>query len=274
MKFGTLVRIGNVNSCDEKFKTLYDMGFTACQIVYKPETYKKEDAEIISASAQKNGIDISAMFCGFYDEETVWDNYEGYRTSGFSNEKRYRERIDYVKNGGTFASQMGVTDIVCHIGFVPNNPFSADYEKMLSAVCEIAEHLKKIGSNLLIETGPEAPITVLRLIEDSKMNNIFINLDPANIYMYGYGNPCDALRVYGKYVRNMHGKDGCLPTTPKNIGVETKVGEGMVDFKEIFRLLKELNYDRYIIIEREITGDQQAKDILFAKEYLENLWNN
>ena len=35
--------------------------------------------------------------------------------------------------------------------------------------------------------------------------------------------------------------------------------------------LKELGYDRYIIIEREISGDKQTEDVLKAKKYFEDM---
>lgn len=90
--------------------------------------------------------------------------------------------------------------------------------------------------------------------------------------MYGYGNPVDALYVFGKYVRNMHGKDGMLPTDPHRLGEETPVGEGMVDFPKIFKKFKEISCDRYVIIEREIgNAEEYQRDILKAKEYLKSL---
>lgn len=125
--------------------------------------------------------------------------------------------------------------------------------------------------NLLLETGGEVPITLLRLIQDVGTGNVYVNFDPANIVMYGYGNPVDALEIIGPYVRNFHGKDGMLPTNPRELGVETPVGQGWVDFERVIAKLKSLNYDRFITIEREITGEQQTKDILAAKAYFERL---
>lgn len=68
----------------------------------------------------------------------------------------------------------------------------------------------------------------------------------------------------------MHGKDGCLPTDPKVLGKETVLGEGMVDFPAVFKLLRKIGYDSYVIIEREISGEKQIEDIKKAKEYLKN----
>ena len=59
MKLGTLVRITNVNQAEEKFANLRQHGFSSCQLVYKPDVYTKEDADIVRAAADKHNIEIS-----------------------------------------------------------------------------------------------------------------------------------------------------------------------------------------------------------------------
>ena len=69
----------------------------------------------------------------------------------------------------------------------------------------------------------------------------------------------------------VHGKDGKYPTSGRELGMETAMGEGKVDFPALIKGLHALGYDRCITIEREIEGEQQAKDIIAAKEYLEKI---
>lgn len=271
MKLGTLIRIQNISDAEDKFAELKKYGFESCQLVYKPETYIAEDAEIIKKAAQKYGIEISAQFCGYYDNETVWDNYKGFLTSGLGVEPYRESRIKYVKEAILFANIIGITDIVVHGGFIPNNPFSSEYESVLSAVTEICDYAEKLNMNVLLETGGESAVALLRIIKDSGKSNLFVNLDPANMIMYGYANPVDSLYTIGKYVRNIHGKDGMPPSDPRILGEEKNIGEGMVDFRAMLAKLKELGYDRYITIERELDDDAQLKEILRAKDYFENL---
>jgi len=103
------------------------------------------------------------------------------------------------------------------------------------------------------------------------MPNLGINLDPANLILYGKGNPIDALDVFGKYVRNIHAKDGLYPTDPMKLGKEAKVGTGRVRFPEFVRRLNEIGFSGEFIIEREISGEQQARDILETIKYLQEL---
>ena len=201
----------------------------------------------------------------------MWDNYYGFHTAGLNVDAYRKERLDYLKKAAVFASEAAIPDIIIHGGFIPNNPFAPEYASLLTAVGLLCAHCKKLGVNVLLETGGESAVALLRLIKDTGADNLFVNLDPANMLMYGYANPVDALHTIGKYVRNVHGKDGCPPTDPRILGDEKPVGEGMVDFYAMFRKLKQLGYDRYITIEREITGEKQIEDILKAKAYFEKM---
>ncbi|MBE7025063.1 MAG: sugar phosphate isomerase/epimerase [Ruminococcaceae bacterium] len=271
MKLGTFVKIADLSQADEKFATLRKNGFSSCQLVYKPDEYKQEDAEFIKAAADKYDIEISAQFCGYKRGAAPYDNYYNFRIAGLNVEATREERLSYTLKAAKFASWLGVEDIIVHAGYVPNNPFEEGYVNMLTSIHILAQECKRMGLNVLFETGMEAPIVLLRLIQDVGFDNLYINYDPANIFIYGYGNAVDALRVFGKYVRNIHGKDGILPTDPRGLGKETPAGQGLVDFPKVFEMLKDLGYDRFITIEREITGEQQTKDILMAKEYFESL---
>lgn len=273
MKYGTLVRIGNINEAAQKFNELREVGFDACQLSYKPAEYDLRDAAIIRKAADDAGIDISAQFAGYYDTDTIWNNRYGYLTAGLNIEAYRVSRVNYVKSAVRFAKEVGTTDVVIHAGYIPNNPFAPEYALMLTAVEMIASYAQSLDMNILFETGADSPVTLLRLIKDIGRDNLYINLDPANLIMYGYGNPIDALYTFGKYVRNIHGKDGMPPTDPVNLGKEVPAGEGYVDFPKMFRMLKDLGYDRYIIIEREISGPQQKKDILKAMNYFKKLYN-
>jgi len=271
MKYGTLVRLAAAEEARGKFETLRENGMDACQLVYKPETYLEAEAELIRQAAQDNGIEISAFFAGFRDTYTGWDCYYDFINSGINSPVFGGERIAYILSALPFIQRLGVTDVIIHGGYVPNNPFETGYTAMAAAVSLLARHLKAYGMNLLFETGQESPVTLLRLIRDVGYDNLYVNLDTGNLILYGYGNPVDALTTFGKYVRNVHFKDGVPPTAP-GLGREVKIGTGNVDFPKVVRMLKDLGYDRYTIIEREISGPQQGQDILESLEYLRGLW--
>ena len=60
-------------------------------------------------------------------------------------------------------------------------------------------------------------------------------------------------------------------TNGHDLGAETPMGQGRVDFPALLKGLHALGYDGCITIEREIEGDQQAVDILAARDMLQGI---
>ena len=178
-------------------------------------------------------------------------------------------------DGADFACKLGITDVVTHMGFIPENPNDPNFNSFCVAVRTVAEHLQKQGQYLLFETGQETPVTMLRCFEKVGTDNLGINLDTANLILYGKANPVDALHVFGKYVRNLHAKDGRYPVNGHDLGMETPIGQGKVDFRGVFKGLRELGYQGDVIIERELAenSQEQMKGILDARDYLQNIIN-
>ncbi len=255
----------------EKFKRMRDMGFDNCQLTNWDENlHTDEYAEIVNQAKAEFGITITAHWCGWC-APAVWNFTEGPTTLGIV-PKQYREiRMAQLKKGADFAKKIGVTDVITHLGFLPECPTDPTYPEILEALKELAEYTKAQGQYFLLEAGQETPTTLLRFIEAAGTGNIGINLDTANLILYGKGNPIDALDVIGKYVRGIHAKDGLFPTNGMELGKEVKVGEGKANFPVLIKRLKEAGYDGALTIEREISGEQQLKDIIDTKAYLEKL---
>jgi len=114
-------------------------------------------------------------------------------------------------------------------------------------------------------------VAMLRLIEDVGTGNLGINLDPANLILYGKASPVDSLDVFGRYVRCLHAKDGVYPTDGQHLGKEVPLGKGKVNFPKLIAGLADLNYKGALVIEREISGPQQSRDIRTAVTYLRRL---
>ena len=178
-------------------------------------------------------------------------------------------RIDALKRMADFACWINVPAIITHCGFIPENMTDPAYPDVVAAIAEVAEYCLGLGLGFWFETGQETPVVLLRTIERIGTPNLGINLDTANFILYGKANPVDALDVIGRYVRNIHVKDGFYPTDGNELGKEVPVGEGKVNFPVFLKRLRETGYTGELIIEREISGDQQFRDIRRAREKLE-----
>lgn len=273
LKTGICVHFNSVDEMSKKFNDMLSEGFDNCQLIsWVPALWTDENAAALKKMTDDMKITVSAFWCG-WEGPCVWNFYEGQTTLGLV-PPEYREmRIKNLCDGADFAAKLGVKDVVTHMGFIPENPNDPQFPLFCEAVRKVAEHLKKNGQNLLFETGQETPVTMLRCFETVGTDNLKVNLDTANVILYGKANPVDALDVFGKYVAGLHAKDGFYPVNGRELGTETRIGDGKVDFTALFRKLKELGYDSYVTIEREIDGEQQTEDIRYAKKYLENIIN-
>ena len=272
MNIGTIVRFASVETVEEKFKAASDVGVKWCQLLcWEPHIMTEENAKFIISLCKKYDIQISTFWCG-WSGPAVWNFIEGPVTLGIVPPEYRNVRVNELIHGSDFAKMLGVDKMATHLGFLPENMSDPNFIPVLSAIKYIGNHCKKNGQYFIFETGQETPVTLLRFIEESGLDNLGINLDPANLILYGKANPVDALTVFGKYVMDVHAKDGDYPTDSKNLGVQKRIGEGSVNFPALIAKLKEIGYTGNLTIEREINNDaERNKDTLDAKIMLEAL---
>src|SRR5688500_4834126 len=123
-----------------------------------------------------------------------------------------------------------------------------------------------------METGQERADELLTFLEDLRgagATNVFVNFDPANMILYGAGDPIAAVRTLGPHVRHVHVKDGTASSAPgREWGAEVPFGTGEVDVKAFLSALKSVGYAGPLAIERA-AGDDGMGDVKTAIGTLE-----
>jgi len=232
------------------------------------------DSTILTADNAKKAIKIleeqkircSSVWAG-WSGPAVWDSIDGPLTLGLVPEAYRFIRMKELIIAADFAALAGSPNIVTHVGFIPENPSLPGYREVVQSVRHVALYCKKLGLDFNFETGQETPTTLMRTINDIGLDNVGINLDPANLICYGRGNPIDALDIFDGYIRGVHIKDADYPKDDfYKLGAERPVGEGSVNFSVFLPKLLSKGYTGDLYIEREIEGEQQIKDIKMAIE--------
>ncbi len=193
------------------------------------------------------------------------------QTVGFIPKATRAERERRTYGISDFGAALGVKSIACHVGFVPEDESDADYTDVRGVVRRVADHAAKNGQTFALETGQEPAPVLLRFLTDVDRPNVRINFDPANMILYGTGDPIQALGILGPNVISVHAKDGDWP--PKDdsnaLGTERALGQGCVGIERFVAKLKEIGYTGTLNIEREIEDqDQRRRDIRMAVELL------
>ncbi|MFO0426072.1 MAG: sugar phosphate isomerase/epimerase family protein [Planctomyces sp.] len=221
------------------------------------------------------GITITAVFGGF-EGESYADIATTSRTVGLVPEATRKARVKEMKEISDFTRLLGCDTVALHIGFVPEDHKSADYQNLIQTTRDLLDHVAGNGQKLHLETGQESADHLLHFIHDVERNNLFINFDPANMILYGTGEPIEALRKVGRYVASVHCKDAkWAPVGVRGTawGQEVALGDGDVGMENYLRTLQEIDYTGPLTIEREIPQDpeRQKADIGHAVRLLETL---
>ncbi len=267
-RLGVVVGVSGKTTPDQAIARVKAFGLPTCQVSVGMSPAGL--AGPLKAALDKYGVEATAVMT-LGEGRFVWDFYQGPATIGIVPPATRAARIDALKRASDLARRCGIAAVHTHCGFIPEDPHDALYEQAVAAVHEVGAHCRANGQTFLMEAGQETPITLLRAIEDAGLDNIGVNLDTANLILYGKGEPVGALDVVGKHVRGLHAKDGHYPTDPKHLGQEVAIGTGRVNFPAVMAGLRSLNYAGPITIEREIAGPRQEADIRASKVYLERL---
>jgi sugar phosphate isomerase/epimerase len=168
------------------------------------------------------------------------------------------------------ARSLGLKLVTFHAGFLPHEESDPGFRKLLDRIARIADRFAAHGLDLGFETGQEEAPTLRAFLEQLSRPNVGVNFDPANMILYDKGNPIEALRVLGPFLKQCHIKDANRTQVPGTWGEEVVVGTGQVDWRAFFRTLDELGFAGDCCIERE-AGDQRIQDILVARQFVNSV---
>ena len=268
-RLGIVIDVAGKETPDQAIAKVHRRGFSTCQVHVGAVPVASLAAPLREALSKYQVEATAVMTLG--PGRMVWNFYEGPKTIGLVPPGTRAARIDALKRSSDIAKQCGIGAVHTHCGFIPEDPSDPLYPQAVDAIREVGKHCKQNGQTFLMETGQETPITMLRAIEGTGLDNVCANLDTANLILYGKGEPVGAMDVIGTRVRGLHAKDGLYPTDPRELGKEVAIGKGRVNFPELMRRLRQISYSGPITIEREISGPQQEVDIRASKAYLERL---
>ena len=272
IKVGILISEVSLENVYGKFKWARELGFDNCQLsVWDMSLHTDEFANEVKRAMADFGIKITAVWCG-WSGPVDWSYPNMYLTLGLVPAAYRCQRTKDILAGAELARKLGVSDIITHMGYLPDNPFDKDRLGAMVAIRHICKTIAPHGQRFLFETGEELPNSLVQLIKEIDCDNIGINYDPANMMINGRANSYDALCMFAPYVRGFHGKDAVYPTGGSPKGREVVVGEGGANYPKLVEKLVDMGYDGYITIERETKeGAQRDAEIAATKTYLEKL---
>ncbi|MCA9239321.1 MAG: sugar phosphate isomerase/epimerase [Planctomycetales bacterium] len=219
------------------------------------------------------GLEATVVFAGF-DGESYADIPTVQKTVGLVPHATRAGRVAELKQIIDFTAQLGVKRVGLHVGFVPHDASSQEFSAIVATQRELCDYAGDRSVKLHLETGQEPVDVLLEFLAAVDRPNLFVNFDPANMILYGCGEPLDALRKLGSYVQSVHCKDARWSDRPGDTwGEEVPLGHGDVGFEAFLRTLAQIHYQGPLTIEREIPQepDRQYSEIRAGLELLTRL---
>jgi sugar phosphate isomerase/epimerase len=244
----------------DPIETIAALGVRCGQLGFEP-TYAltEENARRWRQDLAYHDFTLVTLFAS-YAGESYADIPTVEATVGFVPAQTYEERLARTLALSDFAAALGVGSIACHIGCIPADRKDERYGRALKAVRAVADHCAKYGQRFALETGQEPATALLGFLNEVERGNVGVNFDPANMILYGSGQPLAALRILAPRLVSVHLKDGLWPpSAPAGaLGHEVPLGEGAVNIPAFVAELASLGFTGPLNVERE-TEDEAAR---------------
>lgn len=243
------------------------LGLEHVQLALQPLLFLDDKRKHLEVGHLRSaGIRLTAGMVSFPGED--YSSIDAIRrTGGYVPDDQWELRRRMSEQAAILGSELGLKAITTHVGFIPHKG-EAGYDKMLGRVREIARDFGGHGIELGMETGQESAGGLLEFLDDLETPNVFVNFDPANMILYGAGDPIDAIRTLGRHIRHVHVKDGTASGRPgQDWGEEVAFGTGQVGPQRFLAALDRIDYRGPLAIERE-AGNRRVADVRAAVEAL------
>ncbi len=234
------------------------LGVDLVQVGFWDDAFRDRDRVI--RIIRDSRLEVSATCLGFEGEDytTIQTIAE---TGGFKPDSFWPARIEKTRHFAEFTRELGVDLLAAHIGFVPHEVSDPQHAVMVDRLKQVCDILGERDVTLVMETGQEKAESLVEFIDKVDRPNIGVNFDPANMILYGVGDPVDAIPVLRDRIIHVHMKDANWSKTPtESWGEEVVLGTGEADIPRVVSKLRAGGYKGPLVVERE-AGDQRIADI-------------
>jgi sugar phosphate isomerase/epimerase len=234
-------------------------GLSAVHLGLEPLRTGVVDPGATARALAAAGITIASGALAFASED--YTTLETIReTGGVAPDAAWPEILAAAAACAGIAHELAIPLVSFHAGWLPHDHVGPRRAVLLERIREVARRFLERGIGVALETGQETAETLLEVLGELGDLRVGVNFDPANMILYGMGDPITALERLAPHVRQVHLKDALPAGRPGEWGTEVPAGEGAVDWDAFFRLLREQLPAVNVMIEREV-GSQRVEDI-------------
>ena len=190
------------------------------------------------------------------------------QTGGIVPDRHWETNQQKVLKAIDLTASLKLEFLTFHFGFIDKTK-----TKLRGRVQFLADAAEKKNVMILMETGQENAETLRDFLEEFSHPALGVNFDPANMILYGKGDPILALETLSPWVKHVHIKDARRSSAAGEWGKEVPWGEGDFDNEEFLKTLTHIGYQGAMAIERE-AGSKRLDDIRHTARTLSRFYGS
>ena len=246
-----------------------ETGLEAVQLAMTPMVLEEETwGECVDTLASEGVGILSGMMAPLNEDYSSLESIA--RTGGLRPDETWPGNEQMARSIAGLAARHGIDLVTLHAGFMPESPEDPERSAIIDRLRLLVDVHAEVGVSVALETGQETATTLLEVLEEIDRETLGVNFDPANMILYGMGEPIEALQALAPHVMQLHIKDAVSTDVPGTWGSEVPVGSGEVDWPAFLAVVESLPRTVNAVIERE-AGDDRVADIRAARVFLDGV---
>lgn len=224
-----------------------------------------DGGDVFLASIAEQGWKITSTMIGFSQEDyTTIETIKA--TGGIVPDQCWETNKKCLTDAIDVTAKLSVPYLSFHLGFIDGSD-DDQFAKLSRRLRTLADAAEAKGIIVLLETGQETAKELRFFLEELNHPAVAVNFDPANMILYGKGDPVDAIKTLAPWIKHIHIKDALATETPGTWGTEVPWNDGQVGSDRFLNALNEIGYQGALAIEREC-GQSRFDDVKQAVDCL------
>lgn len=245
-------------------ESIASLGFRGFETLAGAADWEKSKRDDLIKALKDNGLELACL----------------YGSAGMIDADRHGDDLERNSRWAAFAADNGAEAYIVGGGARrEGGPTDDDMKNAAEILNRIGEKLSGMGIKACVHphlnTFCEGPGEVDRVMELTDPDFVWLAPDTAHLYAGG----CDVaplLRKHFDRIAYIHAKDTehVHPSIGSDVGsmtimeVFTELGNGKVDFKEIFGILRERGYSGWVTVELDKTNGTPEGSARISRDYL------
>ncbi|QJW92761.1 sugar phosphate isomerase/epimerase family protein [Frigoriglobus tundricola] len=174
-------------------------------------------------------------------------------------------RLERVRKSMQLAFDLGARRIVVACPKLPDDPATPRANLMRESLAALGTYGDRIGCVVALEVGYDPSEKVKAYLAGFDTGSLKVTYDPANFLLHGH-DPLANLMPLAGLLAHVHARDARSAGLSRGLQ-EVPVGAGDTDWMAFTATLQVLEYDGFLVVERE-QGEDKLNDVINGVTFL------